>query len=112
MAGVCELLDEGDASKPYATALRAQQEKISDSSRTPSARLLAEMEQGDDNFFALTLRMSRAHQDYFRSLPEPNQGRLAEFEAEARESHLKQAAIEAAQTGSFEDYLAAWFARI
>jgi glutamate--cysteine ligase len=112
MAGVCELLDEGDAAKPYATALRAQQEKITDSSRTPSARLLAGLEQGEDDFFALTLRMSRAHQDYFRSLPAPNEGRLAEFEAEAKESHVKQAAIEAAQTGTFENYLAEWFARI
>jgi glutamate--cysteine ligase len=112
MAGVCELLDEGDATKPYTTALHAQQQKIEDSECTPSARLLAELAGGEENFFELTLRMSRAHQDYFRALPAPNEGRLAEFEIGARESHVKQAAIEAAQTGSFEDYLAEWFARI
>lgn len=112
MGGICEMLDAGDPARPYSAALRTQQEKVADPSRTPSARLLAELQRGDEDFFALTLRMSREHQAYFRSLPGPNEGRLAEFEQEARESHAKQAAMEASQTGRFEDYLADWFSRI
>jgi glutamate--cysteine ligase len=112
MTGICELLDAGDETRPYTAALLAQREKISDSALTPSARLLAELQAGGEDFFAAGLRIARAHQDYFRSLPAPNAGRLAEFEEEARESHAKQAAMEAAQTGTFEDYLADWFARI
>jgi glutamate--cysteine ligase len=112
MVGICELLDEGDPSKPYTAALRAQQEKVADATRTPSARLLAELRTSGEDFFMMTLRMSRAHQQYFRALPLPNEARLAEFEQEARESHARQAAIEASQTGTFEDYLADWFARI
>src|SRR5690606_18670692 len=50
--------------------------------------------------------------DYLLALPLPNAGRVAEFENEARESHAKQARMEAAQTGSFEDYLGDWFSRI
>jgi glutamate--cysteine ligase len=111
MAGICELLDEGDPARPYTAALRTQQEKVADPSRTPSARLLAEMQSSGEDFFEVTLRMSRAHQDYFRSLP-LNEARLAEFRQEAEESHARQAAIEAAQAGTFEDYLADWFARI
>jgi glutamate--cysteine ligase len=112
MTGICELLDAGDDERPYATALRLQQEKVGDVSRTPSARLLAELQSDGVDFFELALRMSRAHKDYFLALPAPNEGRLAEFEQEARESHAKQAAIEAATTGSFEAYLEDWFARI
>jgi glutamate--cysteine ligase len=112
MQGICELLDAGDAARPYSAALQAQTTKITDSALTPSARLLHELRTGNEDFFSATLRISRAHQDYFRSLPAPNAGRLAEFEAEAAESHAKQAAIEAARTGNFEDYLADWFARI
>lgn len=112
MTGLCEMLDQGDATRPYTQALRAQQEKAADPERTPSARLLGEMRGSGADFFEVVLRMSRAHKDYFVSLPGPDAGHLAAFESEARESHAKQAAMEAAQTGSFEDYLADWFARI
>jgi len=112
MTGICELLDAGDEERPYTTALRLQQEKVSDVARTPSARLLTELQSDGVDFIELALRMSRAHKDYFLSLAAPNAGRLAEFEQEARESHAKQAAMEAASTGSFEAYLADWFARI
>jgi glutamate--cysteine ligase len=74
--------------------------------------MLAELQGNGGDFFELGLRMSRAHKDYFLSLPTPNEGRLAEFKVEARESHAKQAAIEAAQSGTFEAYLAEWFSRI
>lgn len=110
MTGICELLDQGDDSRPYTTALRAQQEKLQDVSRTPSARLLQELTGTGESFFDMALRMSRLHRDYFLSLAAPPLGRQAEFEAEARESLQRQAAVEAADTGTFEDYLAKYFA--
>ncbi|MEO6079441.1 MAG: glutamate--cysteine ligase [Steroidobacteraceae bacterium] len=111
MTGICELLDQGDPARPYSTALRLQQEKVLDPNSTPSARLLKELNTSGDTFFELALRMSTIHRDYFRSLPAPNDGRLNELEREARESLAKQAAMEAAQTGTFESYLANYFAR-
>jgi glutamate--cysteine ligase len=111
MTGICEMLDHGDASQPYSAALRAQQEKLQDVDRTPSARLLKELKTSGDSFFELGLRMSRAHSDYFLSLPAPNDGRLKEFENQAQESLVKQRAIESAQKGSFDQYLADYFAR-
>ncbi len=84
---------------------------MDDPARTPSARLLRELETSGDSFFELALRMSTIHRDYFRSLPAPNDGRLKEFGAEARESQVRQAALEATQSGSFEEYLASYFAR-
>ena len=69
------------------------------------------MQSNGESFFDMALRMSTVHRDYFRSLPAPNDGRLKDFEREARESLAKQAAIEAAQTGTFDEYLAGYFAR-
>jgi glutamate--cysteine ligase len=112
MAGICELLDEGNPARPYSAALRAQHEKLADVERTPSARLLRELTSTGEDFYSLARRMSGLHKEYILSLPLPNEGRLTEFENEARESIAKQAAIETAQTGTFEDYLAAWFARL
>ncbi len=112
MVGICELLDQGDAMRPYTTALRSQQEKLVDVERTPSARLLRELVSTGEDFFTLARRVSGLHKEYILALPLPNEGRLAEFEVEARESLEKTAAIEATQTGTFEDYLAAWFERL
>jgi glutamate--cysteine ligase len=111
MTGICEMLDEGDPLKPYAAALRTQQEKVRSAERTPSALLLQELQSSGESFFDLALRVSTVHRDYFRSLSAPNDGRLQDFEREARESLARQTAIEAARTGTFDEYLAGYFAR-
>jgi glutamate--cysteine ligase len=112
MAGICELLDHGDATQPYSAALRAQLDKLANEQCTPSARLLHELQSTGEDFYTLARRMSAIHKDYILALPPPNAGRLIEFETEARESLEKQAAMEARQSGTFEEYLAAWFARL
>src|SRR5688572_16391544 len=56
MQGICELLDAGDTQRPYAAALAMQAAKIRDATLTPSARLLAELEQTGECFFDLALR--------------------------------------------------------
>jgi glutamate--cysteine ligase len=112
MAGICELLDQGDAARPYTVALDAQKEKLRDPDATPSARLLRELISTGEPFHHLARRMSFLHRDYILALPPPNEERRAEFESEARESLAKQAGIEGAQTGTFEDYLSDWFERL
>src|SRR5512139_3946763 len=106
MRGVCELLDEGDAQKPYSTALELQEEKVRDIDLTPSARSLQEMRTNEESFFNFALRMSKVHQSYFRDLFSPNAARQEEFAAEAAESIEKQAHVEAADKISFDEYLA------
>ncbi|HEV7445876.1 MAG TPA: hypothetical protein VGO18_25090, partial [Steroidobacteraceae bacterium] len=61
-------------------------------------------------FFDLALRVSKTHKDYFLDLYPPNEERLAEFAAQAQESLAKQAAIEAGDKGTFEEYLERYFA--
>lgn len=109
MIGICEILDRGDPARPYAQALAAQHAKVEDVSLTPSARLMAELNAGE-SFFALALRMSATHKEYFLDLYPPNDERLREFAREAEESLAAQQTIEASDRGSFEDYLARYFA--
>ena len=109
MSGICDLLDQGDAARPYSQALATQSAKIEDVSLTPSARLLAELSAGE-SFFDLALRMSATHKAYFLDLYPPNEERLREFAAEAAESLAAQQAIEAADRGTFEEYLGRYFA--
>src|SRR5258708_10783472 len=61
MQGLCELLDHGEAARPYTTALEQQRAKIEDVESTSSARLLTDMRQSGESFFLLALRMSKFH---------------------------------------------------
>jgi len=110
MRGICELLDGGQPQRPYTAALEVQEAKIHYPALTPSARSLAELEASGDSFFEFALRMSRLHKSYFLELYPPNEQRLQELRVEADESLKKQAAIEAADTIGFDEYLARYFA--
>jgi glutamate--cysteine ligase len=110
MQGLCEMLDHGELARPYSSALEQQRAKIDDVERTPSARLLAEMRQTGESFFQLALRMSNLHKDYFLGLYPPNESRLGEFAAEARDSLDAQRSIEAADNTDFDTYLAHYLA--
>ena len=109
MAGICEILDRGESGRPYSDALAIQAAKVTDVALTPSARLMAELSAGE-SFFDLALRMSAAHRAYFLDLYPPNEERLREFAGEARESLAAQKRIEQSDQGSFEEYLARYFA--
>jgi glutamate--cysteine ligase len=110
MRGVCELLDESDAQRPYSTALETQEAKVHDVALTPAARTMAEMRANEESFFNLALRMSRLHKSYFLELYSPNESRQDEFAAEAQESLEAQARIEAVQEIPFDAYLQKYFA--
>ena len=109
MTGLCEILDEGDTARPYAQALALQREKLRDVARTPSARLMHELETTGESLFDLAQRMSSTHKAYFLELYPPNPARLDEFQRGAEESLARQQSIEAADTGTFEAYLARYF---
>jgi glutamate--cysteine ligase len=108
MAGLCEILDRGDAARPYTQALATQAAKVADVALTPSARLLSELSSGQ-SFFDLALRTSETHKAYFLDLYPPNEERLREFAGEARESLVAQRRIEESDRGTFDEYLARYF---
>ena len=79
MRGICELLDEGNARRPYTAALELQEAKIRDVALTPSARTLQELRNTGESFAQMALRMSNLHKNYFLDLYPPNEQRLAAF---------------------------------
>lgn len=109
MQGVCELLDEGDPTKPYSAALAVQAAKIENVALTPSARLIAELRETGESFFDLALRTSATHKDYFLDLHPPNAERLATFAAQAEESLQTAEKLARAPQEDFDVFLARYF---
>lgn len=109
MAPVAELMDGGSAG-PCAASLALQREKVRDPGLTPSARVLAQMRAHGEGFFAFARRMSERHRDHLRGLA-LSRARQSLFEALAAESLERQAAIEAADDCSFDEFLERYFAQ-
>ena len=89
-------------------ALAHQQEKVDNPDATPSARILAKLESRNQGFFQFAMDQALAHRDHFLSrqrCDDTNQ----RLEALAADSLAEQAAGEAADQQSFEDYLADYF---
>ncbi|MGH8306367.1 MAG: glutamate--cysteine ligase, partial [Steroidobacteraceae bacterium] len=86
-----------------------QAAKLAAVTLTPSARLMSERTAGE-SFFELALRTSAAHKAYFLDLYPPNEERLRELAQEAEHSLIAQRGVEAADRGTFEEYLTRYFA--
>jgi glutamate--cysteine ligase len=110
MEGVCGLLDDAHGGGEYLASLRTQRAAVQDPELTPSARMLAEMRERGEGFHVHARRKSEEYGAYFRTLT-PDPERIGRLEAEADASLRRQAEIEAADSGSFADFLAAYFAQ-
>jgi glutamate--cysteine ligase len=106
---ICALLDGAAPERPYGSVLDRQRAAIHDPSLLPSARMLAEMRERGESFFAFALRLSERHARYFRDRPLPKE-RAAYFAEAAAASLAKQAEIERKDDLSFEDYLKRYYA--
>ena len=107
MVAVAELIrTPGDDPAGTVAAARAPVDKPE---ATPSARVLEEMRVHGGSYFEFMLEVSRHHSQTLRreSLPDAERRR---FETEAAESLSRQAALEAGDTATFEEYLAGYFA--
>ncbi|MFL0798608.1 MAG: glutamate--cysteine ligase [Cellvibrionaceae bacterium] len=109
MQPIAELLDQANDTQQYSESLAIQQAKLTDSSLTPSARLLDTMKEMDITYFQLGLLLAKQAQ---HSLSEPLESPLQQvFTEEAKASLEDQVAMEATSNGSFEDYLANYYAQ-
>jgi Gamma-glutamylcysteine synthetase len=107
VAAVCDAAHGGD---DHGAALLALAPRIEDSSLTPAARLLAEMAATRQSYFQTALRQAREHRDHFRAAP-LDSATLARYQAMATQSLTDQAALEAADTMDFAEFLAAYYAQ-
>ena len=107
---ICTRLDAGEPGRPYAVSLAAQRAAVEDADLTPSARILEDMRSHGEGFFRFAKRLSETHRDCFLKHP-LDAASEARFAAEAAASLKEQAAIEAADTLSFEEYLHHYFSQ-
>ena len=107
IAAVAELLRTPDDDP--AAVVGAARASVETPEATPSARFLEEMKAAGGSHFEYVLHLSRRHAETLRSAPLPDAERLR-FEEEAAASIARQAALEAGDSTTFEEYLARFFA--
>ncbi len=110
MRPVAALLDRAHNNSRYSASLDAQHECIGDPSRTPSARILREMREHNEEYFHFAKRMAEQHQQYFAQYDISEQ-RLQQFQEMAKTSVEKQKQIEAADELSFDEFLQQYYAQ-
>ncbi len=105
------LLDSSHGGDSHTQALAAQRAKVDDPALTPSAQVLASLQEYGESFSEFALRQSQAHAEYFRSQPLSAAQQTA-FEESVRQSLDAQAELERAQVGDFDTFVAAYQASI
>ncbi|MGH8688986.1 MAG: glutamate--cysteine ligase [Burkholderiales bacterium] len=102
-APIAEALDAAHSGSGFRDALAAQRSVLADPSRTPSARVLADMRTHGNSYRDFARAWSARHRESLRALPLTAEA-TARFERLAAESIEEQRAIEAADTLPFELY--------
>jgi glutamate--cysteine ligase len=107
---VASELDRHDDTDSYSAAVRLKQELVDDSNLTPSAQIIAGLEEAHTGFFRFALAMATSHRDYFASTAQPDDAASAMFRLEAEASLQRQHEIEAADSFGLDEYLTQYFA--
>lgn len=108
LAAVAPLLDAAHGTPAYGQSIAREAMKLENPALTYSAAVLKDLADNDISFFEFGRRTAAEHGEWFRARPLPA-ARAAEFAQSVDESHREQAAIEAADTLAFDDFLAQWF---
>jgi glutamate--cysteine ligase len=111
MKGVANLLDNANYCENYFSSVKAQIASIFDPDLTPSARMLASMKEHDEGFFHYAQRMSKHHNQYYKTHPLA-ENKVQFFEKLAAESLAKQKQIEKDDAISFDQYLENYFKEV
>lgn len=101
-------LDSAHGGSAYTDVLGQQRAKLDDPSLTPSARILAEMEERDLPFFTLAMEASRHWAEQLSSTP-LSEAQLNEYREASRASLDAQQQVETADSIDFETYLANYY---
>lgn len=107
---IAEIIDAGEGGDEYVHSVDMQAALVRDADATPSARVLEALRTGGTGFYHFAMESAVGHKSYFREIVALDDARREHFESEARQSLERQAAIEAADTLSFDEYLAKYFA--
>jgi len=102
---IAVFLDSIHGGKDHTVATRIEQAKVSNPELTPSARVLARMQETKTTYFRFAMNQSLANSDYFRAQSLSSQKQQG-FAAMGSASLADQQAIEARDTLAFDEYLA------
>ena len=105
---IAKLLDQAHDCNDYQRVCKQQRDKLSDSSLTPSAKILDDMTRQQQSFFSFAMNLSSQHEDTFKQRPLDAKDQ-AFFDGQASQSFKKQADIEASDSISFDQYLAQYY---
>ena len=105
MQGSCELLATSTGDSQYHQVLANMRQWVADTDLTLSARMLAEMRVQGQGFFEYSHAVSERHKHYYADLPAQPE-KTAMFHNMAAESLRRQHEIEAADSISFDQFLA------
>lgn len=104
IASVAKVLDAGTGASRFVDAVEKQAVKLRSPALLPSSCVMKGIEECDKSFAAFAMRQSQRHAAFF--LADPLSGeKQAVFDELARMSSLEQEQIEAADTGTFDDYI-------
>ena len=106
---IAATIDRAEEVECYVQAVQGLAALIDDPAQTPSARLLRDVQEEYNSFFEYAISMARSHRDYFASITPMSEQRHEEFQQEAQASVERQREIEAADSISFEEYLAHYY---
>lgn len=102
------MLDQAHGGNSYQASLQEQLTKVENADLTPSARVLADMKERELSFTGFVRQLSAQHQEKFRQRPLSGRA-LQALQVAASRSLDEQGALEAADTLSFESYLANYY---
>ncbi|MGB3288254.1 MAG: glutamate--cysteine ligase [Burkholderiaceae bacterium] len=105
IAPYAKLLDQVHGGDLHARALAIQAEKVRDSDKTPSARLLQTLREQGLSLHDYSLKRSKEHRDTLRAQALAPAVR-EDYEAMARDSLAEQKRLEASDTEDFDSYVA------
>ncbi|MFA5983466.1 MAG: glutamate--cysteine ligase [Methylococcaceae bacterium] len=110
METICKVLDLSCDSPAYSEALAQQKARVQAPELTASARILAEMDQQEQEFSCFSLNKSSEHKNYFKQRKlEPLLA--AQFQQMAEESLDKQLEIENMPQLPFDEFLNQYFSQ-
>lgn len=108
MAQTAALLDQSQGDGHFRAAVQAQHAKLERPELTPSARILADMENQGQTFFRHAMGLAECHRQHF--LDRPLDSVLQqEYRQLAKVSLEQQRALEAADPLAFDDYLRRYY---
>jgi glutamate--cysteine ligase len=105
MLPVAKQLDAAHQSLDYSAALNTMQLRLSDAAYTPAATMLREMAENGETYYRMAMRKACEQREHFCARPLSPET-LVKYVQLAEQSIERQAEVEAADSLSFDEFLA------